>query len=172
MTKKMSDPLISWEITESTPTLFKCSLPLRIFSESNDTAHWRLKHRRGKRMRNWVLYAMRDQQVKLPAQVEIIRLAPRMLDSDNLVSACKVLIDAIAAALTGDYRPGRADGYADVTWIFRQEKSDRYGVQLTICALSAAVDGPGPGPLQASSTVCLDRRGAQIVPFSCAPETL
>ena len=59
-------------------------------------------------------------------RVTITRLGPRLFDPDNNVSACKDVVDAVAAWVGVDDRDPRYE------WVWRQEKSKSYGVQIKV----------------------------------------
>lgn len=69
-------------------------LPLRIESVANRREHWAIRARRTKAHR---LAAHAVPIHPLPCVVTLIRVAPRKLDDDNLVSGFKALRDGIAA---------------------------------------------------------------------------
>jgi hypothetical protein len=60
-----------------------------------------------------------------PLLVTITRVGPRLLDDDNLATACKFVRDQIAAAV------GIDDGSALYTWRYAQTNGD-YGVDVEI----------------------------------------
>ena len=65
-------------------------------------------------------------------RIELTRLAPRRLDSDNLAGSCKHIRDGIADWFGVD------DGDARYQWAYAQEKSKEYGVRVTITPLAAS----------------------------------
>ena len=77
-------------------------LPLRLVSESNRRDHWRTKARRAQSQRATAFTAAsayrRVHKVQLPVRVHIQRTGKRLLDGDNLQSACKAVRDGIADA--------------------------------------------------------------------------
>lgn len=80
----------------------------------------------------------------LPAVVCITRLAPMVLDTDNLQGACKAVRDAVATwllpveqvvrkgPLRGTRRIVGDDRDARITWRCAQEKSAEYGVRIEV----------------------------------------
>lgn len=70
---------------------------------------------------------------QLPCAVRLTRLGPRELDFDNLVMSQKYIRDAVAEVITGDMRPGRADGDKRIKWEYDQQYSKDYGVKIRIC---------------------------------------
>jgi hypothetical protein len=97
-------------------TLLRIELPIRLASVSNLREHWSARARRFKSHRETAYLALRPYGVPdPPLQIEITRIAPRKLDSDNLSSAAKGLRDGIADWLGVD------DGDPRLEWIYSQE---------------------------------------------------
>ena len=72
-------------------------------------------------------------KISLPAELTVTRIAPRALDSfDNGPCSVKYIVDAVCAEITGDFRPGRADGNKGISIVFAQEKSKDYAVKILI----------------------------------------
>jgi len=90
-------------------------LPLRIVSVANLREHWSKRAKRAKAHR---AAAIAVPQHPLPCVVTIIRIAPRMLDDDNMQSGAKALRDGIADRL------GVKDNDPRVQWLYRQERGD------------------------------------------------
>ena len=115
-------------------------LPLRLVSEANAHAHWRVRQRRAKQQRGTVLMALGPAFAPIrngfmPTHVTITRLSPRQLDSDNLVGACKHVRDGVADALGVNDRDPR------VYWVCAQRKPTEseqkglaggYGVKIRV----------------------------------------
>lgn len=97
-------------------------LPLRIVSTPNLREHWGARARRARTHRRAALAVPRH---PLPCVVHLTRIAPRELDTDNLVAAFKALRDGIADRL------GIADDDERVTWLYAQRKGP-YGVEVSI----------------------------------------
>lgn len=93
-------------------------VPLRVLSEANAHTHWRLRQKRAKDQRGIVrAYIARHLWKKpKPIVVEMIRIAPRELDSDNCVGAFKHVRDEIAKIM------GFNDRDKAVEWKCSQEK--------------------------------------------------
>jgi hypothetical protein len=54
-----------------------------------------------------------------------------MLDAhDNLPGSLKYVVDACCAIITGDFRPGRADGNKAFSFSYDQVKCSEYGVRV------------------------------------------
>ena len=73
-------------------------LPIRLASEQNQREHWATKLRRKK---NQQAIVIRDMRGITPgsAKVRLIRIAPRMFDSDALPASFKHVRDAVASLL-------------------------------------------------------------------------
>jgi len=116
---------------------FTIRLPIHTVSEANraDHEHWRVRQKRAKAQRSAVaLWAPRTANVPrdgsaLPCTVELVRIAPRKLDSeDNDRMSLKHVRDGIADWLGVNDRDPR------VTWRynFRREQPRTYGVEIII----------------------------------------
>lgn len=98
-------------------------IPLRLVSAANAREHWAKKARRVKSERKAALLVPKH---PLPCIVTITRHGKRMMDGDNLQSACKGLRDGIADRLGVD------DADPRVTWLYEQDVQSYYGVTVTI----------------------------------------
>ena len=107
-------------------------VPVETPSITNQREHWRkrqqraLNHRAQVRTR-WLLLGR--PKIPLPAEVHLVRVAPRSLDDDNLRGALKHIRDGVAAELGVDDRDPR------VQWSYAQEKrptGSSTGVRVTI----------------------------------------
>ncbi len=107
-------------------------LPLRLVSEANAHEHWRIRQRRAKGQRFAAAMACRALCVGLlercgELRVTIARVAPRALDSDNLVGSAKHVRDGVADAL------GISDRDPRVEWVVVQEQRPKtFEVKITI----------------------------------------
>lgn len=102
---------------------------LRLVSEANQREHWAKKHKRAQQHRGLIRWALGGRKrPALPCVVTITRIAPRSLDSDNLVGSAKATRDGIADWL------GVNDKDPLVVWNVRQERGapKQYGVRVTI----------------------------------------
>jgi hypothetical protein len=110
-------------------------LPLQTVSEANCFEPWQVKHGRHKQQGKIValgLNPLRD-KVKLPCKIMLTRFAPDELDAfENLPMSFKYIVDAVCAIITGDYRPGRADGDKRISLACNQVKSNEYGIRIEI----------------------------------------
>lgn len=104
-------------------------IPVRTCSEINQHRGWRRQHQRTKEQKRvtWLLLNARATTPSLPCRVQMTRLAPRRLDSDNVESSTKWVRDAVAHWLGVDDADERVD-WARV----KQEKSKQYGVRIEI----------------------------------------
>jgi hypothetical protein len=105
------------------------TIPIRTSAWTNTRGHWRANHERKTREKTVTAWALRGagRLPPLPAHVVITRLAPRLLDDDNLPSATKYMRDEIARAYDVDDSPR-----SPLTWEYRQERSKTYAVRIQI----------------------------------------
>ena len=68
--------------------------------------------------------------IRLPAVITLVRVAPRTLDDDNLVTAFKWIRDKVADLITPGMAPGRADNIKGLSFAYRQEKAPRDGFKI------------------------------------------
>lgn len=105
-------------------------LPIRTVSEANAHTHWRVRQSRAKLQRTAarMLGANAVRGVVLPCIVTLTRVAPGMLDSDNLAGSQKHVRDGLADAL------GIDDGSPLVEWRYAQRKGAprAYAVEIQI----------------------------------------
>jgi len=114
--------------------------PLRLVSRANQRQHWTGHWRRDKEEQLVVrsLLNREGDPPPPPVTVELTRVAPRSLDSDNLQGAFKAVRDAVAAWL------GIDDGDDRIEWRYAQrqpitgEKSEKYAVLVAIWGREAA----------------------------------
>ncbi|MES2359939.1 MAG: hypothetical protein V4529_16490 [Gemmatimonadota bacterium] len=107
------------------------TIPVKLESVMNLREFWAKKAKRAAQHR-W-LAATHLQSASgcrlpdiLPAVVSIKRLAPRFLDSDNTVAACKAIRDGVADWLGVD------DADERVMWVYTQLKSKAYGCLIMV----------------------------------------
>jgi len=104
------------------------TVPIEVFNEANQAnQHWRIKSRRHNQQNFLVrayladIIAFRNQAI----HVKLIRISPRMLDSeDNLPFAFKWVKDTLADMLRPGLERGRADDSDLLTWSYAQEKGN------------------------------------------------
>lgn len=109
--------------------------PWRLRHFANTTGSFWAKANHAKKLRAlvaWHLLPIRSRPA-LPCQVTITRLAPRSLDSDNLVHACKHVRDEVAKWIGVD------DRHDDqVHYVCKQQHTDpgKYYVRIEFQSLS------------------------------------
>ncbi len=111
------------------------TLPIKAANEANCSENWRKRHARHKSQKKAVFSAMLPckEVIKLPCKLRFIRLAPKFLDAhDGLPMSFKWIVDQTCAEITGDHRPGLADGNPGFTFEYDQIKSKTYGVKIEI----------------------------------------
>ncbi len=101
------------------------------------TEHWTEKHARHRKQKKTVYFAMiplrEKMEIPLPCIVKLTRYASKFLDEDdNLRISVKWIKDFVAAMLTNDFVPGRADGDKRIKWQYDQVKSKTYAVKIEI----------------------------------------
>lgn len=109
-------------------------IPIRTLSWNNTRGHWRTTEKRKKTEKQVVAWALHPHPFKpaLPVVVTITRLAPGLLDDDNLPSATKYMRDEIARWYGVSDAPS-----SPITWVYHQRKTTvrdpvRYAVEITI----------------------------------------
>ena len=116
--------------------MFEIELPLRTVPESNRTReHWGTKCKRHNKQKLLMKAALCTCDIKPPCKITLTRIAPRFLDKyENLPMSFKWVVDAIAASLTGDYVPGRADSHPGLFFAYDQEKRGvrEYAIKISI----------------------------------------
>lgn len=108
------------------------SIPLRTRSAANLREHWAQRHRRVQMERTAVrlVVGRKLKGLKLPCRVHLIRMGPRRLDFDNLVSSFKATRDEVAALIGVD------DADPRIEWAYSQT-SGRYAVIVQVSELAA-----------------------------------
>lgn len=115
--------LKSWEI------------PIEVVSEANISEHWSKSSKRHKNQKRFVRYFLSNISVysNLPITIKLIRISPRMLDEhDNLRTAFKYVVDAIADLIYPGKKAGRADDTKLITWEYAQEKGKEKSIRIEI----------------------------------------
>jgi hypothetical protein len=107
-------------------------------SESNrSNEHWLKKGKRHNLqkllIKSYMMKHVHEINI-LPCLITMTRIAPRTLDSDNLVSSFKWFRDAIAEHFFPDLAIGRADDNERLTWEYAQEKGEpkQYAIRIKI----------------------------------------
>lgn len=109
----------------------KFTLPLRTYSRTNVREHWSRRHRRSKierRTAHLAALAADEQLPELPCIITLTRVAPRLLDDDNLRGALKSVRDGLSDAYCVDDRDPR------IRWEYGQRRgaAKEYGVDVSI----------------------------------------
>jgi hypothetical protein len=107
-------------------------VPLITISEANTSEHWTKKSARHKKQKQIIkLHYMKvKEHLSLPCHMQIIRLAPRKMDFDNLTISLKWIVDSLCEELTGNYIAGRADADERISISYDQETTKNYGVKI------------------------------------------
>ena len=92
------------------------TIPVRTYSLANQREHWSKRARRAKSERTQAFVETFGIRKLLPLTVTLTRVAPRMLDDDNLRGSLKSIRDGIADRLGIDDRDPR------VKWKYAQRK--------------------------------------------------
>lgn len=103
---------------------------MRLKGGQNAREHWRARSSRTRREREAAHWTLLDaKRPKLPVVVRLVRIAPRMLDDDNLVGVFKGIRDGVADAYGIDDRDK-----AKIQFICEQERGapHQYGVRIEV----------------------------------------
>ena len=101
-------------------------------SSANVLGHWSKRYALNKKHSAQVRIQCHDiKSIELPCTITLTREAPKLMDYDNYVFACKHLVDVIADMLIPGLAPGRADG--DKRLKFEYEQVKRLGKQYFVC---------------------------------------
>jgi hypothetical protein len=107
-------------------------VPVRIESSLNLREHWRTRANRNTSHRAAAFFALRAagkfDPATIPCTVTITRIAPRLLDDDNLAGGAKSLRDGVADWLAIDDRDPR------VRWSYAQRRGapNEYAAEVAI----------------------------------------
>ena len=115
--------------------LLSVYLPIRLMSEANAHEHWRMRARRSSEHHAaWKLHSLTVTEAQKKAAIQaleagnllvnIVRVEPRKLDSDNAAGCGKFLRDSIAIWL------GIDDADTRVRWVVTQEKPGKRGARV------------------------------------------
>lgn len=114
------------------------TLPLHLISLANARGHWAKKHQRVRFHRPMTRLALGPSLHGIwgmhgRLEVRITRIAPRALDCDNNVSACKNVRDGIADALGINDRDPR------VSWSYAQQRGEpkQYAVRIEVTGVGS-----------------------------------
>jgi hypothetical protein len=107
-------------------------VPVKTESETNMRQRWQVRHARRKLQRASTTMVMRCAKglPPLPVTVTLTRIAPRVLDGDNLQSSMKAIRDGVADFYTVD------DADPRFTWQYRQVQGGvrQYAVEIDFAA--------------------------------------
>ena len=132
---------------KSTTHGYSWELALVTISEANCSDHWTKKSKRHKQQQQLLRLSFKKyaEGVTIPCWVTFTRLAPRILDEDNNISAFKFLRDELSECLIPEKRKsyiskkgkviaikGRADSDPRIQWRYKQEKSKIMGIRIQI----------------------------------------
>jgi hypothetical protein len=106
-------------------------VPTRTVSEMNVRCHWAVRNKRKQEQQRDVFFAWRKavfgkRLPTLPCVVRLTRCGPRLLDGDNLQSACKHVRDEVAKLLNVD------DGDAQIQFEYDQRIESDYSVMIQV----------------------------------------
>lgn len=111
-------------------SILMIKLPIRTRSEANLREHWAPKARKVKHQRGaaYLLVKQHLDNVRLPADITLTRIAPRQLNPDNLARSMKAVQDGVADAFGVD------DGSPMFTWRYEQRRGGvgEYAVEVRI----------------------------------------
>lgn len=114
-----------WTIT------FKGKLP-----SPNRNLHWTKRMQTNKKYEMYIKQKYHDDKpaLTLPAHIQLIRVAPRQYDFDNLAYSFKGIRDSIASLFFPEKLRGMADNSNHLTWEYLQKKGGvkEYGVEINI----------------------------------------
>lgn len=105
--------------------LISFNAPIETVSEANSSEHRMISYRRHKKQKKNVGYYMSQLSLyrDMPLTIKLIRISTRKLDAhDNLTTAFKYVVDAIADILNPGKAAGRADDSPLFKWEYDQEK--------------------------------------------------
>lgn len=110
------------------------TIPYRLKSEANLREHWTQKHKRHQHEDGLIRLFMRNYTSVLPCFIQLIRIAPRRLDDDNLASAFKHIRDIIGDFIIPGMATGRADGDPRISWAYGQQQGEprQYAIRIEI----------------------------------------
>ena len=127
----------------------------RLKSEANLAEHWRTKHLRHKREAWLVKLALKDVKCELPCTIRLIRIASKLCDDDNLISAFKHIRDVVADHLVPGLPPGRADNDPRLRFEYDQKKGSPASVRIEFI------------PLQKNHSMAFDAKTTEDIIHEC-----
>lgn len=119
------------------------TIGVRLRSQGQWSKNWRASYGRSHQLRKLVMHRLNCVWTEhvtrhlqgAPTKVRFVRLAPRMLDSDNLASVFKPVRDQVCCWLAGDNTPsarandGMRSGYE---FSYHQQQQKLYGVRIEL----------------------------------------
>lgn len=121
-----------WERREKGKLMIEIRVPIKIVSVANLRLHWAVKAKLAKSHRSKAFSALASVAAPPapPCTLVLTRIAPRLLDGDNLQSAFKAVRDGVADWLGVD------DGHKGLDWQYNQRKDGPkvYAVEIEVIA--------------------------------------
>lgn len=100
----------------------------RAVNPLNTRKHWRVDQKRAKAQLSETVAALTGKPMpSLPVTVRLVRMAPSVMDDDNLAASLKHYRDGVAKVYGTD--DGDGDAYR---WVPDQERSSTWGVRIEI----------------------------------------
>ena len=117
--------------------MISVTIPIWLKSSSNLREHWSARMRRNKSHKMLAQAELRSHFIDRPPSkkdrfiVTLTRIAPRMLDDDNLAAAFKGVRDGVAKAMGIDDRQSPL-----LKWVYEQEKGEPkyYAIRIEVRA--------------------------------------
>ncbi len=117
-------------------------IPIKAVSEANSSEHWSVKSKRHRQQQFFVRHAYNQKIAPeccpLPCSIKMIRIGPRIIDDDNLVSSLKWVRDELAYLILSEIShtkkkvKGAYDSDERIKWSYAQEKSRKYCIRIEI----------------------------------------
>ena len=110
-------------------------IPLKVDSEQNKKEHWAVSNKRHQLQKLVVKqYLSTQSKITLPCTIILTRIAPRKMDTDNMIFGFKFIKDAVAEWIHPGLATGRADDDPNITWLYDQEKGKpkQYAIRIEI----------------------------------------
>ena len=110
----------------------------RLTSPNLQGNHWTKSNRVKKEKRRFghalIEHGLTNVLFHLPCTVVITRIAPRRMDDDNNIGACKCVRDMSGSLIIPGKKPGHADGSEFINWKYVQEKGGKgnYAVRIQV----------------------------------------
>lgn len=119
---------------------FEVEMTKELLNEGNKSDHWSAKYQRSQARKHRLIslrYEIDEhrKKFKFPIKVMLIRLGPRLCDSDNWVTTAKAYRDFLSDLLIPGLAPGRSDGdESKIIFGYAQQtsKNKYYGLRIII----------------------------------------